>query len=77
MVAASLFTTQSATSDLVKIMRQIKASTPAQADFMIGSDSTGAVRAVFPVAGSQMRNVVPRPSTECTAMWPWCFRTME
>ncbi|MBT9551282.1 MAG: Ig-like domain-containing protein [Hydrogenophaga sp.] len=50
-VAASLFTTQSATSDLVKIMRQIKASTPAPANFMIGSNSTGAVRAVFPVAG--------------------------
>jgi hypothetical protein len=50
-VAASLFTTQSATSDLVKIMRQIKASTPAPANFMIGSNSAGAVRAVFPVAG--------------------------
>ena len=49
-VAASLFTTQSATGDLVKIMRQIKASTPAPANFMIGSNSGGAVRAVFPVA---------------------------
>jgi Bacterial Ig-like domain len=48
-VAASLFTTQSATGDLVKIMRQIKASTPAPANFMIGSNSGGAVRAVFPV----------------------------
>jgi Bacterial Ig-like domain len=48
-VAASLFTTQSATGDLVKVMRQIKASTPAPANFMIGSNSGGAVRAVFPV----------------------------
>lgn len=48
-VAASLFTTQSATGDLVKIMRQIKAETPAPANFMIGSNSGGAVRAVFPV----------------------------
>ena len=49
--AASLFTTQSATGDLVKVMRQIKASTPAPANFMIGSNSGGAVRAVFPVSG--------------------------
>jgi Bacterial Ig-like domain len=48
-VAASLFTTQSATGDLVKVMRQIKASTPAPANFVIGSNSGGAVRAVFPV----------------------------
>ncbi|MGM9426072.1 Ig-like domain-containing protein [Hydrogenophaga sp. MI9] len=49
--AASLFTTQSATGDLVKIMRQIKAGTPAPASFLIGSNSGGAVRAVFPVSG--------------------------
>ncbi len=48
-VAASLFTTQSATGDLVKVMRQIKASTPAPANFVIGSNSGGAVRALFPV----------------------------
>ena len=48
-VAASLFTTQSATGDLVKIMRQIKASTPAPASFMIGSSGADPVRAVFPV----------------------------
>jgi hypothetical protein len=49
-VAASLFTTQSTTGDLVKIMRQIKASTPAPASFVIGTSSAGTVRAVFPVA---------------------------
>ncbi|MBL8389099.1 MAG: Ig-like domain-containing protein [Hydrogenophaga sp.] len=49
--AASLFTTQSATGDLVKIMRQIKASTPTPASFMIGSTGGGTVRALFPVAG--------------------------
>ena len=47
-VAASLFTTQSATGDLLKIQRRIKASTPAPADFMVGNG--GAVRALFPVA---------------------------
>lgn len=48
-VAASLFTTQSATSDLLKIQRRIKAQTPAAADFMIGNG--GAARALFPVSG--------------------------
>lgn len=46
-VAASLFTTQSTTGDLVKIMRDIKRSRPAQANFMIGSSAAGATRAVF------------------------------
>ncbi len=50
-VAASLFTTQSASADLVKIMRQIKQATPAPADFMVGTSASGPVRAVFPVAG--------------------------
>jgi hypothetical protein len=50
-VAASLFTTQSSTGDLVKIMRQIKSSTPAPASFTIGSTSAGPARAVFPVSG--------------------------
>jgi len=50
-VAASLFTTQSISGDLHKIMRQIKASTPAPADFMVGQTAAGPVRAVFPVAG--------------------------
>lgn len=48
-VAASLFTTQSITADLHKIMRQIKQSTPAPANFMVGN--SGTVRAVFPVSG--------------------------
>lgn len=48
-VAASLFTTQSATGDLLKIQRRIKASTPAPADFMVGNGGT--VRALFPVQG--------------------------
>jgi hypothetical protein len=46
-VAASLFTTQSTTSELAKIMRQIKRSTPAPANFAIGS---GGARAFFPLA---------------------------
>ncbi|TNF57945.1 MAG: hypothetical protein EP308_01330 [Burkholderiales bacterium] len=49
-VAASLFTTQSSTGDLLKIMRQIKASRPAPANFEIGSSAAGSVRAVFDVA---------------------------
>jgi hypothetical protein len=47
-VAATLFTTQSISADLSKIMRQIKQSTPAPADFVIGN--LGTVRTVFPVA---------------------------
>jgi hypothetical protein len=47
-VAASVFTTQSATAVLEKIRDQIKAHTPAPADFNIGS---GGTRTVFPLAG--------------------------
>jgi hypothetical protein len=49
-VAASLFSTQSTSADLAKINRQIKRSTPAPVDFMIGSAGGAAVRAVFPAA---------------------------
>jgi hypothetical protein len=49
--AATLFTTQTATSDLASIMRQIKAATPAPASFMVGTAAGAAVRAVFPLAG--------------------------
>jgi hypothetical protein len=53
-VAASVFTTQSISPDLVKINRQIKQSLPAPIDFDIGQiESAGGpvpVRAVFPVA---------------------------
>jgi len=67
-VAASLFTTQSATGDLVKIMRQIKAGTPAPANFMIGTTSAGPVRAVFPVAevGGALFNRQVTPATGFT-----------
>jgi dienelactone hydrolase len=50
-VAASLFTTQSIATDLVKIMRRIKQSMPSAADFMIGRNGGAApVRALFPLA---------------------------
>src|SRR6516165_7599842 len=49
-VAASLFSTQSTSADLVKIHRQISSSTPAPVDFMIGSSGGATVRALFPVA---------------------------
>ncbi|MFN3493121.1 MAG: Ig-like domain-containing protein [Hydrogenophaga sp.] len=52
-VAASLFTTQSTTGDLLKVMRQIKASQPAPAGFEIGSSGGAPVRTVFPVSGLQ------------------------
>jgi hypothetical protein len=48
-VAASVFTTQSATSDLVKVMRRIKASNPAAVDFMLGSQAGAPVRSVLPL----------------------------
>ena len=51
--AATVFTTQTSTSDLASIMRQIKASTPAAASFMIGTSGGSSVRAVFPLAGLQ------------------------
>ena len=44
-VAATLFTTQSITADLQKIAQQIRHSSPAPVDFMIGNG--GAARAVF------------------------------
>jgi hypothetical protein len=45
-IAASLFTTQSATAGLEKIRRQIKAATPASAEFLLGADGS---RTVFPL----------------------------
>jgi hypothetical protein len=67
-VAASLFTTQSATTDLLKIMRQVKASgTPRPVNFMIGNSGGAAVRAVFPsircrASSSSARRALPRRS---------------
>jgi hypothetical protein len=49
-VAASLFSTQSASTDLVKINHQIKQSTPAPVNFNIGTTTAGPVRALFPTA---------------------------
>jgi hypothetical protein len=48
-VAATMFSTQSISADLYKIMRTIKHSTPAPANFVVGNGGT--VRAVFPVSG--------------------------
>jgi Big-like domain-containing protein len=45
-VVASVFTTQSATAILEKIRDQIKATTPARADFLLGPSGT---RTVFPL----------------------------
>jgi hypothetical protein len=47
-VGGSVFTTQSISADLYKIMRQIKNSTPAPASFIVGNSGGSAVRAVFP-----------------------------
>ena len=44
-MAGTLFSTQSSTADLAKIMHQIKQSNPAPASFMVGD--AGATRAVF------------------------------
>jgi Bacterial virulence factor lipase N-terminal len=49
-VAATVFTTQTSTGDLAKIMRQIKATTPAPASFMLGTAGGAAVRSVFTLA---------------------------
>ncbi len=71
--ALSVFTTQSATTDLRKIHHQIKHSHPAPANFMIANGGTA--RAVFPLAGvagiqfhRQTATVAapPAPNTEFT-----------
>jgi hypothetical protein len=49
--AATLFSTQSASADLYKIMRLVKSAKPT-ASFMIGND--GATRAVFPAPGTSI-----------------------
>jgi hypothetical protein len=49
-VAASLFTTQSATSELAQMARQVKASTPAPVDFMVGTRDGAPARALLDVA---------------------------
>ncbi len=46
-VAASVFTTQSATADLEKIQEQIRTAAPTPADFLLGPNG---VRTVFPVS---------------------------
>ena len=51
--AVTVFTTQTSTSDLANIMRQIKAATPARASFMIGTSGASSVRAVFALGGLQ------------------------
>lgn len=51
--AATVFTTQTSTGDLAKIMRQIKASAPAPTSFMLGSLSGATVRSVFSMANVQ------------------------
>ena len=48
--AATVFTTQTSTGDLAKIMRQIKATTPTSASFMLCSAGGAAVRSVFNLA---------------------------
>lgn len=52
-VAASLFTTQSATQELVQMARQTKAAPSAPIDFGIAERAGVRSRAVFPVAGLQ------------------------
>jgi hypothetical protein len=48
--AASVFTTQTTTGDLAKIMRQIKSTNPARANFLLGNSGGAMVRSVFNVA---------------------------
>ena len=58
LLAATLFTTQSATSTLEKIRRQIKAGTPAPADFAITASGDPAVFAVADLTGIVFRRQV-------------------
>lgn len=69
--AASLFTTQSITADLVKIMQKIKQSPAVPANFMVGNNGT--VRALFPVAGTNIqfnRQTGAAPSTFTSSFLP-------
>ena len=65
-VAATLFTTQSISADLVKIMRRIKQSTPVRADFVVGNPGPAAVRAVFPVGSLSAIQFVRQTGTAPT-----------
>ncbi|TFZ00109.1 Ig-like domain-containing protein [Ramlibacter humi] len=49
-VAASLFSTQSATTELARIGRRIRQSTPAPVNFNIGTTDQGTVQALFATA---------------------------
>src|SRR5229473_380703 len=69
-VVASVFTTQSATAMLEKVRRQVGATTPAPADFLLGP---GGTRTVFPL--SDITGVMFKAQTKtCTA--PSCFATL-
>jgi hypothetical protein len=50
-VGASLFTTQSATSELAQMARHVKAGTPTPIDFMVASRDGAPARALLDVAG--------------------------
>jgi hypothetical protein len=71
-VAASVFSTQSATSDLAKINRHIKQTPPTPVDFMIAQAGGQAVRAVFPAASVQAvqfsRQITTAPSFSISAL---------
>jgi hypothetical protein len=54
-VTASVFTTESATAVLEKIRDQVKASTPAPADFLLGPDQSRTVFALDDVTGITWR----------------------
>lgn len=68
--AASLFTTQSVSADLVKIMRTIKHSAPSPADFMIADQ--GRRRALMPVEATTIelraQTAVAPPAFTATAL---------
>jgi Bacterial virulence factor lipase N-terminal len=71
--AASVFTTQTSTGDLAKIMRQIKASTPAPASFMLGTAGGATVRSVFTLAnvpGIQFNRQISTPAGFTTSFLP-------
>ena len=68
-VVASVFTTQSATAILEKIRRQVGATTPAPADFLLGP---GGTRTVFPL--SNITGITFKVQTK-TCIAPSCFTT--
>ena len=69
-VAASVFTTQSATADLEKIRRQIERATPTAANFELGNDGSRSVYSLDSLTGIELRRQVGTAPTYSVSALP-------